>query len=111
MFQKLEEIIVEVYKILHDKEMGGTWTAWSLFQNKHYEASNKVKLKVNIGTSTSMQQGSIFALWVQKLNSILRRNCARLWDTDPQKVPRWANNITWGKAAELDIAVTSRISE
>lgn len=30
MFWKLEEVIVEVYKILHDKEMGCGWTAWSL---------------------------------------------------------------------------------
>lgn len=58
-----------------------------------------------------MQQGSTSALWVQKLNNILRRNCARLWDRDPQKVPRWENNTTWGKDPELNIVVTRRASE
>lgn len=59
----------------------------------------------------SMQQRSTSALWVQKLNNILRRNSVRLWDRDPWKVPRWENNTTWGKDPELNVAVTRRASE
>lgn len=73
MFWKLEEVSVGVYKILHYKEMGYGWTAWSLFQNKHYRVSDKAKSKINKRTWISMQQGSTSALWVQKLNNNSRK--------------------------------------
>lgn len=112
MFQKLEEVIVEVYEILQDKEKGCGWTAYCLFQTKRYRASDKARLKINKRTQISIkQQGSTSALWVQKLKNVLRRSYARLQDRHPQKVPRWANDITWGKAPEWNVTVTRRTSE
>lgn len=79
LFWKLEEVIVDVYKILHNKEMGCGWTAWSLFQSKHYRDSDKAKSKINKRTWISMQLGSFSALWVQKLNTILRKKLCQTW--------------------------------